>query len=327
MYGVGLIYEDYMKDKKLDLGYGNPGFIQELWPKHSLLSYLDSKNLMPYSYAKKINSSLEEKIKEIHIKYKNALITDSTKIVVTIGAVQALQAAMSYYKNKGFNKVYIPHPFWGRFKDFTNLNQLQIVSNLTDDSFSLITSPNNPDGEDFSLQKASIRDACYNWPHYNKTVSLYSDPVSVFSLSKLSGHSSTRIGWAVVQDEEIAKYLTNYVNIYSSGISIESQLQAKEVVNYLINHAEILEQSLLILNDRLNLLKEIIKNKNLPIKELSYQGMFWYIQASEKLIQKLNIECPRGEDFNDPRPNCFRLNLGVDSLVFEEFIKRVNDLN
>ena len=30
---------------KLDLGYGNPGFLQELWKEHNLLNQIQSKQV------------------------------------------------------------------------------------------------------------------------------------------------------------------------------------------------------------------------------------------------------------------------------------------
>lgn len=309
--------------KKIDLGYGNPGFLQEQWGTQLNLKNLDSKPLMPYGHGKKIMPDLEEVIKELHLKHKNVQINKNTKIVLTVGAVQALQAGLAYYKNQEKNKVFIPHPYWGRFQDFINLHNLQVVNKEDLSDFSLITSPNNPNGHDLSHLKADIRDACYNWPHYSKEVKLYTDPLVLFSLSKLSGHSSTRIGWIVCESEEMSKYLKNYVNTFTSGVSIESQAQALVIIKELLNKPAFFNNSYNLLNSRLETLNNLIKEKNLPITVLSSQGMFWYINTTKEIIEKLNIICSKSEDFFDSQANNYRLNLGVEEDIFKELVSRI----
>jgi aspartate/methionine/tyrosine aminotransferase len=308
-------------NKKLDLGYGNPGFLQELW--HNNLIIEMNPKYMTYQSGKKNLPELENEIKDIHSHYKNAIINDKTKIVITVGAVQALQAALSYYKSKGYNKIYIPHPFWGRFEDFTNQANLIITDKPDADSFNLVTSPNNPDGKDQTHIDTQIRDACYNWDHYSDNTYCLNDEITVFSLSKLSGYSSSRIGWAVVKTPEIAEYMQNYVNIFTSGVSIESQLSAHLIIKHLNQNPELLIESRNILKKRKAIFQEIILNNKIPIKILSNDGMFCYIECSNELIEKLNIEVVGYSFFKDNNIHAFRLNIGTNTLVFNEFINRL----
>lgn len=307
---------------KLDLAFGNPGFLQELWEPHNFLKDHKSEDKMPYKYGKQSTPELAEVIKALHKKYNNALITDSTRIVITIGGSQAVQAALfAFKKHLNTTKVNIPIPYWSRFNDFASLNGMTITQDPKD--FKLVTSPNNPDGADRSGERAEINDACYNWCHYTKNVVNFTSPVVLFSLAKLSGHASTRIGWAVVQDEQVAKYLQHFVNSITLGVSVEAQESALGVMKHILHNPEFLEEATKIIDDRYSLLNELIARKQLPIKSLSNQGMFWYVEADSKLIEDLNIDCSPGEEFHDPYPNRYRINIGCDSESFNEFVARL----
>lgn len=310
---------------KLDLGYGNPGFIQELF-KNTSIDLSIKPDIAHYKYAKHPLESLISEIKLLHLTHKNALITNNTHIVITVGAVQALQAALSYYQSKGFNKVFVPKPYWGRFDDFISISKLSQVSEPDKDAINFITSPNNPDGLSQIHLPAMIRDACYNWSHYAKETYLSTDVITVFSHSKLSGFSSTRIGWAVVQDKEIADYMQNYVNIFTSGVPIEAQLSADKVIHLINNEkSSLLDDAKIILNTRRSLFESLIKEKNLAINILSTDGMFSYIQCDQKIIEDLNIETVDGSFFHDQRDNIHRINIGADSIIFNEFINRLKN--
>lgn len=312
---------------KLDLGYGNPGFIQEIFKKEGDIKQHISSDLSHYFFAKHPIEELSNLIKKIHAKYNTALINENSHVVITVGAVQAIQAALSYYQSKGYNKVFIPKPYWGRFDDFTNLCKLDVVDVDSVESISFITSPNNPDGSNQTEMSAMIRDACYNWDHYSDKTYMSSDDITIFSYSKLTGFSSTRIGWAIVQNKEIAEYMQNYVNIFTSGVGIDSQISALNVLKILDTKPEIITQAKEILSKRKELLAKIIKDKNIPINILSKDGMFSYVQCEQNIIEKLNIETVTGSFFHDPRPNIHRLNIGTTEDVFQEFIKRLEALS
>jgi aspartate/methionine/tyrosine aminotransferase len=311
---------------KLDLGYGNPGFIQELF-KNTHIDFSIQPTIAHYKYAKHPLDSLVSEIKKLHTYHQNALITDNTRIIITVGAVQAIQAALSYYQSKGFSKVFVPKPYWGRFDDFINISKLSQISKPQLDAINFITSPNNPDGLNQMHLPAMIRDACYNWSHYSKDTYLSTDAITIFSHSKLSGFSSTRIGWAVVQDQEIADYMQNYVNIFTSGVPIEAQLSADKVIHLINNEkASLLNEAKMILNQRRLLMVQIINEKKLDINILSTDGMFSYIQCQQKIIEDLNIETVDGSFFHDHRANIHRINIGADTSIFNEFIERLKIL-
>lgn len=311
----------------IDLAYGNPGFLQELWQSHNFLTNLSSHSLMPYKFGKQSSPSLAEEIKLLHKNQRNVLITESTRIVITVGAVQALQAAMyAYQKVMETKTLYVPEPYWTRFDDFARINGLTISTSEAEGAISLITSPNNPNGVDQSDKPAHIRDACYNWTHYTKNVKEFEDKVVLFSLAKLSGHASTRIGWAVVHDVQLGKFMQYYVNTITSGVSVEAQESALGIIKHLNQSPDFFVQGNKILENRYQQLEDLITQKSLPIKVLSTQGMFWYIQCDPKLIAALVIDCSAGEEFKDTQPDTFRINLGCSQSIFFELFDRMRNL-
>jgi len=304
--------------KVLDLGYGNPAVLQkELIP----LTIIAEPEKAPYFFAKNPIDSLKKTIYKLHSEHGNVSIQDKSQIVITVGAVQAIQACLYFYSKKGFKKVYIPKPFWGRFKDFTDLLGFEIVDKPSEDSISLITSPNNPNGASQAHLKADIRDACYNWTHYTDRVEKFNDRFVLFSLSKLSGHSSSRIGWVVCQSVEDSRIVQDFVNIFTSGVSIEAQMIATKAIETIPNM--IFSKWKKAIQTRKDLLNMIILTKSLPMKTESSDGMFWYGTADIDFIRSLDIIFVEGADSFDPQSGKVRLNLAVSDEVWEEFISRL----
>lgn len=349
--------ENFSKPR-LDMAYGNPSFLQEPWQGvYPEIPFRPS--MMPYKLGKSILPELEANIKKVHKLYKNAQITKKSHIVVTVGAVQALSAAMYYYKQKmGTDYLYVPTPYWGRFDNLAAQQNIKLINQWRfDDSISvaeqakqvrqdhrykeddrdawfdvvsLITSPNNPDGKNTSKVLADIRDACYNWPQYTKNVVAFSDEIVIFSLSKASGHSSTRIGWAITKSEEAALAMQEYVELFTSGVSIEAQTHAAMVLEQMASPGgqELVENSGKILRSRHKRLKSIVDQYKMPIEILSKEGMFWYISCRPQEIFNLKIMCFEGGSFGDAeldeeRNHRYRLNLGVNSTDFEDFAGRL----
>lgn len=302
----------------LDLGYGNPAVLQQTLIPFTTTLY-PAKT--PYFYAKNCSLELREALKRLHQEHGNVVAKSADHIAITVGAVQAIQASLWVLAKEGKKKVYIPRPFWGRFKDFTDLLNLEIVEEASTEAISLITSPNNPNGADQSMLRADIRDACYNWTHYSDSVKKFEDRFVLFSLSKLSGHSSSRIGWVVCQDLDDAKKITEFVNIFTSGVSVEAQETALKSI--LTTPSLIFQKWKKVLNDRKTTLNSIILTKSLPMRTESTDGMFWYGSADIDFIKSLNIIFVEGKDQFDPENGKVRLNIAVSDEVWDAFLARL----
>jgi aspartate/methionine/tyrosine aminotransferase len=175
---------------------------------------------------------------------------------------------------------------------------------------------------------ADIRDACYNWSHYTKHPVKLRDKVVIFSLSKLSGHSSTRIGWAIVKDADVAAKMREYVELFSSGVSIQSQESAAHILRRLNtkNGRLLLKLAQATLSDRHKAIQRIVKEKSLPVKILSERGMFLYVQCRPQFIYDLKITCFAGSECGDTQKGRYRLNLGCTDEAYRELIARLEAL-
>ncbi|CAI8583373.1 unnamed protein product [Vicia faba] len=52
--------------------------------------------------------------------------------------------------------------------------------------------------------------------------------LTLFTVSKSTGHAGMRIGWALVKDLEVAKKMTKFIELNTIGISKDSQLRASK---------------------------------------------------------------------------------------------------
>lgn len=338
----------------LDLQYGNPGFLQEWWTSyyarktaHGLSKGYLSQEEMSYKSSKAILPELEKQIRMLHKTHQNVKLGKNSQIIVGPGAVTLLSAAMYALKEKSglawvFNPPHItfPRPYWGRFKELAQAQNLQVTDDIKDKSmWSLVTIPNNPDGSmKEQVKKIDIADCCYNWPIYTEKHYKADAPITIFSLSKLSGFSATRIGWAIVRDEQLAIYMQNYIETHFSGTSIDGQKRAARVIacvndNFL---GDFFEENAKLLRKRVTRLKKIVEYGKLPIKIVSKRGMFWYIECRPQVVFDLRVRCFEGSNFGEPcevlgkvdsgKLHRYRFNIGVESDVFEEFTKRLEYL-
>ena len=110
----------------------------------------------------------------------------------------------------------------------------------------MVTSPNNPDG---TLREAQVTrsehsytvyDHVYFWPHFAPITGPVTDhvnnrSVALFSLSKLTGHASTRIGWAVCRSAEVAALMRHFILLNTLHVPRESQLRAAAALEHVLD--------------------------------------------------------------------------------------------
>ncbi|CAA6673096.1 unnamed protein product [Spirodela intermedia] len=80
----------------------------------------------------------------------------------------------------------------------------------------VVCTPNNPDG---FLNRAYTA-ITYEADH----------EIMLFTFSKLTGHAGTRIGWALVKDEDVARKMTKFIELNTIGVSKDSQLRAAKIM-------------------------------------------------------------------------------------------------
>mmetsp|Transcript_67415 Transcript_67415/g.185882 ORF Transcript_67415/g.185882 Transcript_67415/m.185882 type:complete len:197 (-) Transcript_67415:346-936(-) len=86
----------------------------------------------------------------------------------------------------------------------------------------------------------AVFDSAYYWPHFTpiegapRTTELREHDVALFTLSKLTGHAGTRIGWAVTRDETVATRIAAFVK-NAGELPRENQLRGLAVLTVLAN--------------------------------------------------------------------------------------------
>jgi aspartate/methionine/tyrosine aminotransferase len=250
-----------------DVGLGTTDVFDEFW-KNRIISVIGTTNShFPSSYGM-INSEysllyqkLVEEIRKLHEKM-GIVETEGKEIVLGAGSTQLLRAAFNVqFNNNPFTneeeaKLYTQTPY---FMFSENLLQNSGLFNkevlfITDKNelnnkwIEYINSPNNPTGLfNYPTTNASyyIYDRAYYWPHFlgkdqyneieltqeqkNKVI------VETFTMSKMVGLASLRIGWALVSNKTIADQMKNYIFSDSLGISSASVSDAISIFQYLNN--------------------------------------------------------------------------------------------
>lgn len=320
------------KEGLLDMRFGDPAFLQPYWrgfkPEVISGSGLDMGYVNSYG-----SESLKQAIRDIHNKVGNA-VADDKHIVLGVGASQMLAAAVYALKNKD---VWAKPPFFSRFLQLTKFAGIDanlVVSDLPPipgELTQIITCPNNPDGkhESFSYTEDSIYDLVYNWPQYTDVIK-YDEDLMVFGLAKATGHASTRVGWALVKDKNIAEAMHHYIEMSTCGVGVESLKMTERILRQQI----IIEDKYLCfkhgkdkLRRRRDKLNEALKDKEFEI--LNDSGMFVWGRVKDKNACKIwkdkyGVLAVNGRYFGMPDDSYFRLNLGCDVNTFTSLIEKLS---
>lgn len=300
--------------KKLDLSYGNPTFMDPYWKDVDLTIPVN----LPSKYILGSMPELQDCIRNIHQQEENANTKDKT-IVVGAGATQLLSAILRVY-----NKPAIANPpYFMRFPDIAYAAKVHWKD--CPKAVEIITSPNNPDGkiplnDTLSSQTDQLFDLSYNWNQYTLPIE-YNQDVMIFSLSKATGHASTRIGWALFKDASVAQQVTNHIEYSTCGVSIEAQTKAIKILKHqLSTNNTCFKYGRKILTKR----HRELNNMKLPFTKISNNGMFLWLQMvnPEEYFTKLNIDVVYGTAFGMP-PFYARVNIGCSEKNFRELKKRL----
>jgi len=56
----------------------------------------------------------------------------------------------------------------------------------------------------------------------------------IYSMSKMSGHSGSRMAWALVKDPAVADLMGHYIYVSTHGTTIEPQFRALITINQIL---------------------------------------------------------------------------------------------
>jgi L-tryptophan--pyruvate aminotransferase len=305
----------------LDLCWGNTNFLYPFWKNLPPMTHGLDRDL---SYAVVLQELLAA-IRLLHTKEDNVSNPAGYEIVIGCGATQVIQAAIhALQPGERMSVVYAQAPYFMRFPDMAHMAGAHFVKPIYNGTYydvEINTLPNNPDGE--WLQKKSgdgvtvIHDLCYDWPQYMRDgVVKMSEDIMVFSLSKATGHASTRLGWALIRDPEVATKMRKFIEYQTCGVSIEAQNKAYQVLlHHWCSQNNFMEWGRAVMSARWKILGDLgfqVRN-----------GIFLWEKNPER-FEKLGIKGIGGEAFGATN-EWIRLNMGCSDEDFQEFVMRVRN--
>jgi len=317
-------------ENMLDMRWGHPLYMQSCWHHSETFHIHLRENLRYPTPDDKTTQKLEAKLREVHKKYKNA-DTEGKEFVLGNGAMQVILAALysiQKLEDKWLN-VYAQPPYWARFKLLTEIASKQLHWSDRDsycDTIKIIATPNNPDNKiksSMNIAEHVITDLCYNWPQYTDQIN-HNDDIMVFGLSKMTGHAGSRIGWAWVRDEKLAKLMRQYIEVTVGGVSLDSQMKTLAILTSMDYTTHPFKDAEKILKRRWNRFRAVSLCLISEYEMINQDGMFIWCKAKngdgvetfKRLAQTLGVS---GEGFGVDK-SYVRINLGCDEDQFGMFI-------
>ncbi|KAG8378802.1 hypothetical protein BUALT_Bualt07G0022800 [Buddleja alternifolia] len=245
----------------IDLDHGDPTMYEQYWqqmgdkttvviPGWKFISYFSDVNNLCWF----LEPEFANAIIRLHKLVGNA-VTEDRYIVVGTGSTHLFQAVLYAVSPTNASEpinVVSAAPFYSSYPLITDFLKSGLYKwggdarefKKNKPYIELVTSPNNPDGlsrEPVVNQNHGIliHDLAYYWPQYTSISSSPADhDIMLFTVSKSTGHAGTRLGWAIVKNQEIAKKMTEYIVLSTIGVSKESQLRAAKILQVLADTHE-----------------------------------------------------------------------------------------
>jgi aspartate/methionine/tyrosine aminotransferase len=261
-------------------------------------------------------------------------------VVVTNGAKNALGATFYALKKMGKATIGMRSPYWALLPQLINIHGLEwTAAELGDgahyDSY-LCLSPNNPDGSLFSSEEIRkctvplIHDGAYHTHSYlpqGTPLPVIGD-VQIYSLSKMLGLSSLRIGYAVCPNPEFYRLIKEYMEAMTVGVSLPSQIFAYELMNQMRGYPTLVEKFENNAFSALQEAKQLIKTVDPEVLEVPANfeenpGMFlWAKKGAACDLDKAKINAIDGKHFGVP--GFVRMNLAFSKEKVQEIVNRLN---
>ncbi|KAL7133139.1 hypothetical protein ABFS83_12G120500 [Erythranthe nasuta] len=280
----------------INLDHGDPTMYESYWKQfgqkystnisvsQSLSYFANPKNLCWF-----LEPKLEEQIKNIHEVVGNAVV-ENRHVVVGTGSSQLILAAM-YALSDPLNdpnpvSVVSASPYYSSYPEMADFLRSGLFKWAGDARtfdkdgpyIEMVTTPNNPDGfiREPVVNRAKgmpVHDLAYYWPQYTAITSAADHDIMLFTVSKCTGHAGSRIGWAIVKDEAVARKMVKFIEVSSIGVSKEAQNRAATILEIISlscstksddNKLEhFFEYSHALMAERWKKLREAIKNNKL----------------------------------------------------------------
>ncbi|XP_011101296.1 tryptophan aminotransferase-related protein 2 [Sesamum indicum] len=361
----------------IDLDHGDPTMYERYWrqmgnkttvmiPGWKFISYFsDVRNLCWF-----LEPEFANAIIRLHKLVGNA-VTEGRHIVVGTGSTQLFQAVLYAISPPDALEpisVVSAAPFYSSYPLITDFLKSGLYKWAGDARkfkkdkpyIELVTSPNNPDGVSREAvvtqnQGTLIHDLAYYWPQYTPILSPADHDIMLFTVSKSTGHAGTRLGWALVRDQEIAKKMTKFIVLSTIGVSKESQIRAAKILQVVADSHEhrgnfkegeaFFEHSYNLMAKRWKKLRDAVKkNKlftlpdfsrgacNFSRRAFASQPAFAWLKCEggvedcESFLRDHKIITRSGKHFGESA-NYVRISVLPRDQVFDEFTERLSSIN
>ncbi|KAI3991683.1 hypothetical protein MKX01_038081 [Papaver californicum] len=257
--------EDSIKKQQplqtINLDQGDPTMFVEYWKKageqssimipgwHNM-SYFPNNNCGNVCWF--LEKEFNDEVKKLHESVGNA-ITKDRYIVVGTGSTQLYQASLFALASTDGNDhdsaskpmdVVSAVPYYSSYPAVTDFLKSGLYKwggdaykfdDKNEPYIEVVCSPNNPDGHTMGPIVNGdggklIYDLAYYWPQYTPITKPADHDIMLFTVSKSTGHAGTRIGWAIVKDEKIAKRMSKFIELSTIGVSKDSQYRAATIM-------------------------------------------------------------------------------------------------
>lgn len=312
-----------LPDCSADGDSGDPLFLEPYWQQHAASSAVVFSGWHRMSYRTTgdnfISLELEKHIRLLHEAVGNA-VTDGRFIIFGSGSTQLLNALVYSLSPENAStpaSVVATAPYYALYKMQTEVFDSReyewkgITSKLVNTSVSsmenfieFVTSPNNPDG--LLLQSVLggpniIYDHAYYWPHYTAIPAPADEDVMIFTDSKLSGHASSRFGWAVIKDEKVYGKATKYMQVNTMGVSRDTQLRVLKLIKVMLaemrGEGGIFEFGYKTIAERWSKLSKVISSSNrFSLQQLSPQYCTYFKKIRDPSPAYAWFKCEMEED-------------------------------
>lgn len=250
-------------DTIINLDHGDPTMYEAYWKSAGASATLVIPGWQTISYFSNVANlcwflepALEAEVRRIHRLVGNA-VADDKHVVVGTGSSQLFQAALYALAPEDAPKpanVVSAVPYYSSYPAITDFLQSRLYRWAGDAAtydneeeehhrqgapyIELVCCPNNPDGHTrgpvvgnrSGARGMLIYDLAYYWPQYTAITEAADHDIMLFTVSKSTGHAGTRIGWALVRDERVARKMTKFMELSTIGVSKDSQLRAAKIL-------------------------------------------------------------------------------------------------
>lgn len=318
----------------IDLSFGEPFIIAEACRKHLLgwtttfrMPQCEELEYYQYQLAQgtpKLTSLLQEKY--------------GAKVVVTNGAKHGLAAILYALKKNGHDSIHYETPYYPANPSLLSFANLSKDQYFTNSKAMLITSPNNPDGNNhtnmfmkvMTNEHYVIHDAAYYTPIYlpdgQEPEAL--GHIQLYSMSKMYGFSGLRVGYVVCHDETLFQDIVDYVELTTAGVSTASQDIAYNLETFFTknpNNLNAFEQEAReAIKKNRSLLTQLNPEVMIP-QECNSNSMFAWAKKGTKLnYMNQKVYMLDGNLFGDD--TMVRMNIAVPFETLKEAIDRLNKI-